>query len=320
MQIIGLDGSFPAPSAAARADAGARLAAIGNGETVLIDGLALGVIPEIVTREQNRLRLFGLVHHPLADESGHTPARVAELRASERAALAAMSQVVVTSDATAARLATLGVRRTKISVIEPGTDPAPLAGRSRRWPLRLLCVGALIPRKGHRVLIDALARLQERRWRLQIVGSLARDPSTVAQVVAQLEATGLGSQVTLSGALSDAALRRAYRRADLFVLASLYEGYGMAFSEAIAHGLPIIGSGAGAVQDTVPRDAGVLVEPGSSTALAAALDETMRDRGRLGELAAGAARARGRLPDWPSRHRRWSRLLTGERVPESRHG
>lgn len=304
-----LDDSFPAPTANALAEAALRLAEMGTGERVLIDGLALGAIPELVAAERTRLHIVALVHHPLADEAGLAPERAAVLRASEQAALAAVRRIVVTSSATRRRLVEMGLDAERIGVIEPGTDPAPLAHRAGRAPLQLLCVGTLIPRKGHRFLIEALARLRDERWHLTVVGSLTRDPETSARVRAQIDALGLQDRITLTGELDDAALEQRYQNADLFVLPSLYEGYGMAFAEALARGLPIVGSGAGAVRETVPPEAGLLVEPGSSQALAAALAELLHAPDRLARFAAGAEEARRRLPDWPSRIRHWSELL-----------
>jgi glycosyltransferase involved in cell wall biosynthesis len=309
VEPIALDASFPAPSAAARADAAAKLKTIADNERVLIDGLALGAIPEIVEQERKRLRLIGLVHHPLADETGLTSERSEALRASESAALAAMRRLVVTSAATARRLQAMSLDADQISVIEPGTDPATLADRAGREPLRLLCVGALIPRKGHRFLIEALSTLRDLAWRLTLIGSLEQDRATALKIQAQVQALRLGERIILSGEVDDSTLSAAYQQADLFVLPSLFEGYGMAFSEALAHGLPILGCDAGAVADTVPNTAGLLVAPKSSPALAAALRRLLSNPSERAQLAAGAERARAQLPDWPSQARRWADVL-----------
>jgi glycosyltransferase involved in cell wall biosynthesis len=309
VDLVALDPSFPMPSVAARADAAAKLESIADNELVLIDGLALGVMPEIVVKAQERLRLIGLIHHPLADETGLMQERSQALEVSECAALAAMRRVVVTSTATARRLREMGRDIAPITVIEPGTDPAPIARRSGREPLQLICIGALIPRKGHRFLIQALASVRDLAWQLKIVGCLERDPATTQSVRFQIEKLGLGERVSLTGEVTDEALEAVYSEADLFVLPSLFEGYGMAFTEALAHGLPILGCDGGAVGDTVPATAGRLVAPGSSTALAKALRRLLSDPGERAQLAAGAERARTRLPDWPSRGRRWAALL-----------
>ncbi len=309
VNVVALDASFPTPSSAARADASAKVAAIDDDERVLIDGLALGAMPETVERHRQRLRLIGLVHHPLADETGLSARRSAALRASESRALAAMRRVAITSSATASRLEAMGVGVDRLCVIEPGTDPAPLARRLGQKPIRLLCVGALIPRKGHRFLLEALAATKDLSWTLDLVGSLERDPDTAQALRAQIQALGLDTRVQVRGELDEDALQAVYQQADLFVLPSLLEGYGMAFSEALARGLPILGSGAGAVSETVPSDAGLLVETGSSTALAGGLRRLLSDPSKRAELAAGAERARKRLPNWSSQSQRWVELL-----------
>lgn len=310
VSAVRLDAAFPSPSAAALADAAARLAAIGAGERVLIDGLALGAMPQLALAEAQRLRLIALVHHPLALETGLAPARAEALRAAERAALTAVRLVVATSAATARLLSgDFAVPAARIAVVEPGTDPAPLARGSGGAVPELLCVGALIPRKGHELLLAALARLADRPWHLTLVGSTARDPATAEALAAQIRRLCLGERVRVAGELDEAGLADAYAAADLFVLPSRFEGYGMAYAEALARGLPVLGTRAGAIPETVPDDAGLLVAPGSTAALAEALARLLDDAGLRARLAAGARRARRGLPDWPSQARRLAGLL-----------
>jgi glycosyltransferase involved in cell wall biosynthesis len=268
----------------------------------MADGLALGALPEEVEREAARLRIVALVHHPLAAETGIDPAAAAALKISEARALAASRAVVVTSHATAARLAGDGVPPHRITVVEPGTDAAPLSQGSAQsatspQPSALLCVATLTPRKGHAMLLSALASIPQRDWRLTCAGSLNRDPATVAQVRAQIRDLGLEDRVSLLGDLDQSALAAQYDRADLFVLATLYEGYGMAVAEALARGLPVISTATGAIQGLV-GDAGIIVSPGDLQALAAALSSVIGDPGLSATLRAHACGRRGRLPTW----------------------
>ena len=145
----------------------------------------------------------------------------------------------------------------RITVARPGSDPAPMAHGSRDGIVRLLSVGAVVPRKGFDVLIAALATLADLPWRLTIAGDRGRDPKTAAQLDADIARLKLGDRVAVLGAVSPERLAELYAGADLFVLASRFEGYGMAYAEAIAHGLPVIGTTAGAIPDTVPAGAGV---------------------------------------------------------------
>ena len=320
VSVVRLDDSFPFPSAAARAQAAAVLAQIPTGSTVLVDGLALGALPVEVGREAARLKIVALVHHPLAAETGLDPALAAELHTSERRALGLVRSVVVTSRATAVRLADYGVTADRITVVEPGTDPAPLARGSQGASLSaepsalspqspvpgevaLLCVATMTPRKGYELLLTALAAIPQRNWRLTCAGSLDRDPATVARVRAQLRDSGLEDRVLLAGDMDAPALGAQYDRADLFVLPTLYEGYGMAVAEALARGLPVISTATGAIEDLVrptPPDeaAGIVVPPGDLPALRDALFRVVGDATLRSRLAANARRARQRLPTW----------------------
>lgn len=293
-----LPDGFPASDAAAQAAAAAALAAIPDGSVAVADGLALGVLPDLALSHGARLRLVGLVHHPLAEETGLTPAERARLFASEHAALAAVARVVVTSPATAATLPAYGVAAETIGVVEPGTDPAPPAIGSGSETISLLCAATLTPRKGHADLLRALAGLARHPWRLVCAGDDRRDPDTAQAVRRLLADTDLAGRVTLTGTLSAVDLATLYHRSDAFVLASHHEGYGMVLAEALARGLPILSTTAGAIPGTVPADAGLLVPPGDVAALAAALERLMTDAPLRGRLRQGALAAAARLPTW----------------------
>lgn len=291
--------TFPHPDAGALAHADAALGAIPDHALTVIDGLALGAMPEVAARHHQRLRLVALVHHPLALETGLPAERAERLRRSEREALSLVRRVIVTSPATARCLAEMGLLAgAQVSVVVPGTDRAPLAAGSGSAATHLLCVATVTPRKDHRSLVEALAVLRNRRWRLTCVGSLARCPATANALQQRIHALGLSERVRLCGEVDAEALAGYYAAADAFVLPSRFEGYGMAYAEALARGLPVLGTTAGAIPDTVPADAGLLVEPGSTTALTEALRRLLTEPSLRQSLAAGARRARNRLADW----------------------
>ena len=333
VEVVRLDEGFPAPSPSARAHAADAFAAIPDGSLVLADGLALGALPDEAERARDRLRIIALVHHPLTDETGIDAALAAALEISERRALAAAHAVVVTSRLTAGRIADFGVAADRIFIVEPGTDRAPIARGSANSSQRsalsgtpsaaghepsaighqpsevvLLCVATLTPRKGYEILIDALAAIPYRHWRLTCAGSVDRDPSTVARVRARLRDSSLEDQVRLAGDLDAAALAAEYDRADLFVLPTLYEGYGMAVAEALARGLPVVSTATGAIEDLVLRTAGVtlaadpgagiVVPPGDLPAFTAALARAIGDPVLRASLAANARCVRDRLTTW----------------------
>ncbi len=307
-----LDDGFPFPTVDARADAARVLASIPDGATVLVDGLALGALPAEAEREAARLKIVGLVHHPLALETGIGAADAAVLDASERRALAAVRWVVVTSRRTAAALEGYGVSAGRLDTIEPGTDRAPLARGSLGGPLQLLCVAALAPRKGHELLLHALVSIPSRQWRLTCVGSLERHPATADHLRALACATGLDSLVEFVGEADATALPGYYDSADIFVLPTLYEGYGMAVAEALARGLPIVSTRTGAIAELVGDEAGIVVPPGDVAALSAALSRVVGTPAAAGvreTLARGARRMRETLPTWDDAASRMDALL-----------
>ena len=312
VDVVDLGAGFPWLGDDQKKSALALLSAVPAGRTIVIDGLALGVLPEAASQLRSRNSLIALVHHPLALESGLTAQQSNTMRTSERAALAAVRRVIVTSAATARQLiADYGVTSDRITVARPGNDPVPMAQGSHDDAVHLLSVGAMVRRKGFDVLIAALASIANLPWRLTIAGDRDRDPKTAAQLDADISRHKLGSRVTILGAVSAQRLAELYAGADLFVLASRFEGYGMAFAEAIAHGLPVIGTSAGAIPETVPEGAGVLVAPDDVDAFAQALRCTIENQEQRHCLAATARAAAGMLPTWQDSAKQFSRVLEG---------
>jgi glycosyltransferase involved in cell wall biosynthesis len=310
VELQRLDATFPMPTAAALADTDAVLTALPDQALTIIDGLALGAMPEVAAAHRDRLRLVGLVHHPLALETGLDEAQRQRLYASERAALRQVRQVIVTSPSTArALIDDYDVPLEYCVEVLPGTDPAPLATGSNCAELTLLCAASLTPRKGHAVLLWALAQLQDRPWRLRCAGSAMHDPATAADLRALAATLGLAERIEWLGELESATLNAAYQQADVFVLPSFHEGYGMVLAEALARGLPMVSTTAGAIPDTVPAAAGLLVPPGDAAALAEALARVIDEPDLRERLAAGARAARQTLPDWPTVSARFAEAL-----------
>jgi glycosyltransferase involved in cell wall biosynthesis len=294
VRVHELAGRFPLVDELAITAARTMLETMPTEGVPVIDGLALPVFADLRLRRP----WVALVHHPLALETGLSAAEADGLAATERRALATASRLIVTSPQTRRDLAGYDIEAARVGVVLPGTDPAPVARGSGGPGLALLCVASLTPRKGHAVLLDALAGLRDLPWRLACVGSAERDPMAAEAIRAAIARLRLDERVRLIGEQSEAGLQPFYDAADLFVLASHHEGYGMVLAEALARGLPIVSTTAGAIPDTVPAAAGILVPPGDPAALAAALRRVLTEPGLRARLAAGARAARHSLPSW----------------------
>lgn len=298
IDVVGLGEGFPWPSDQTRVAAKMRLMAVQSNCPIVVDGLAFGVLPDEGWQIRAGHPIVALVHHPLAMEYGLSVDQAMTLRGRERMALACTTRVVTTSDWIAHCLAEdYAVPLDKVVVVPPGIDPAPMSPGSSDGIVRLLSVGAIVPRKGFDVLIAGLATLSELPWRLSIAGA-CRDPMTAAKLDEDIERFRLRNRVKVLGAVSPKCLAELYRNADAFVLASRLEGYGMAYAEALAHGLPVIGTTAGAIPYTVPANAGVLVAPDDAGALSSGLRQVIADVDFRRKLAESARRAASRLPAW----------------------
>ncbi|HLY54745.1 MAG TPA: glycosyltransferase family 4 protein [Stellaceae bacterium] len=332
----------PEPSAAAVKEAAALLARAPDGSAVVLDGETLPAFLPSLAAHAGRLRLVALLHHSLAAETGLDAATSERFRAIETAALRAVRTVICPSRMTADTVAGYGVADARIAIVRPGLDripspplwggegqgevgsaqpvptahltlplrgSLPLPPEGRRGCVRLLAIGSVIPRKGHALLVEALGGLKDLDWRLTIVGSLDRDAGATAALRHAITAGGVGDRVTLADGHPPERMADYYAAADLFVLASFHEGYGMVYAEAMAYGLPVIATAAGAVPEVVPPAAGALVPPGDRAALQAALRRLIAD-GELRQRCAAAALAHARtFPEWHESAARFAAAL-----------
>ena len=295
-------------------DLGRLLAGIRDGAVVLVDGLIASPMPEILVPEAGRLRLVVLVHMPLGEAPpSHA---VADAGAREAAVLCSAAQsVITTSSFTRDRL----LRRyalppDKVHVAQPGVDPARLASGTDRGG-ELLCVAAVSSHKGHDVLLAALAALGDLPWRCVCVGPLDRDPAFVERLRLDAEAAGVGDRIRFLGVQIGDDLARAYAAADVLVLASRAETYGMVVTEALARGLPVIATEVGGLPEALGRTddgrrPGLLVPPEDSAALAAALRGWLVDADLRQRLREAARERRSTLPGWDAPTDRIARVLT----------
>ncbi len=303
IDVVGLAGRFPDADTAAAAALAQALESLPDHAAAVIDGLAMGALPEVVAQHAERLDITALLHHPLGDELGLNEAEQQRFHRSELTALAPVARIIVTSHFTARRLPELATQyamplNASITVVEPGVAQAPISPELEPGEtLRLLCVATLTPRKGQDILVQALAGVAGNHWRCDCYGG-ARDAAFTQRVQQLIEQNDLQGCVQLHGECDSETLEAAYRHAHALVLPSWYEGYGMVVTEALAHGLPVITTTGGALRDTLPIGAGLGVEPGDSGALHEALNRFCNDAELRDQLRQGAVQARGQLINW----------------------
>ncbi|MGX2993637.1 glycosyltransferase family 4 protein [Streptomyces sp. JNUCC 64] len=311
-------GTWPRPDALATARLAHLLAGLPDGSVVLLDGLVACGVPEVVVPEAERLRLAVLVHLPLADETGLAPVTASELDALERATLRAASAVLATSDWAAQRLVDHhGLARRRVHVALPGTDIAPPA-TGTDGVSRLLCVASVTPRKGQHRLVRALATVADLPWTCVCVGGLDRAPDYVDRLRALIAHHGLTDRIRLAGPMTGAELHASYAEADLMVLASRAETYGMAVTEALAHGVPVLVNDVGGLPEAVGRAPdgalpGVLLPPDDPDALGTAVRRWFEEHDERQRLKSAARLRRTSLHGWATTARGVSGVLEGLR-------
>ncbi|MFI7211254.1 glycosyltransferase family 4 protein [Micromonospora maritima] len=284
-------GGWPHPADRERAELAGLLAGLPDGAVVLLDGLVASTVPDVLTPHAGRLRLVVLVHLPIEDDA-------------EGRALAAATAVVATSDWTRRRLLDrYRLAASRVVVAEPGVDPAPVAAGTPGGG-RLLCVAAVTPIKGHDVLAAALAHVADLDWTCDWVGPLDRDPRFVDLMRRRLAGTGLAGRVRLTGPRAGDDLAAAYAAADLLVLPSRRETYGMVVTEALARGVPVLAGDTGGLPATLGHAPdgdrpGLLVPPEDPGATADALRRWLTDPALRERLRRAARQRRLTLTGWP---------------------
>jgi glycosyltransferase involved in cell wall biosynthesis len=302
VRVVELAGRHPLPDAAAQAAAQAALDGLAADELAVLDSLGIPAFAPLAGRLGGAV---GLIHHPTQLEAGQDATTLGPM---ERAVYAGMARLVATSALTARGLPAMGADPARLGVVEPGTDPATRHRGSGGPGARLLSVGSLIPRKGHDVLLRALARLTDLDWTLRIAGPEA-DAVHAEGLRALPEALGLERRVAFLGALHGAALEDEYAAADIFALATHYEGYGMAAAEAQARGLPLAICTGGAIAEVVGPGAAILAPPGDSDSLSRGLRRVILDPELRAQMAEASWTAGQALPRWDGQAARFAAEL-----------
>src|SRR5690348_6560614 len=307
--VLELRGSHPLADEAARDAACAAWDSVSAGSRPIIDGLALPAFAGLGDALAAR-NTVGLIHHPTSLESGISESERATLLVLEQRLLPRLTRIVVTSEPTADCLAAdYRVERDRIRVIVPGTDDAPRSTGSPGPTCHILSIGTLIPRKGHDLLLRAVARLFDLDWHLTMVGSPERDPVQPHALVALADELRIARRVRFAGEVTGDALEALWCEADLFALATHWEGYGMAIAEALKRGVPVAVSDGGAAGHLVTPEAGVVCPVGDQVNLSKALRRMIFGNELRRGMAEVAWRVGQTLPNWQTQVREFAQAL-----------
>jgi glycosyltransferase involved in cell wall biosynthesis len=298
VDVVELLGAFPLADELARDTACAAWDRLRPATKPVIDGLALpafrGLEDAIAARGP-----VGLIHHPASLETGLSGTEQAALEDVERRLFPRLKRLIVTSDTTAETLeAGFHIPTGRIRVVVPGTGEAPRCPGSGGPVCEILSIGTLIPRKGHDVLLQALARLFDLNWHLTIAGALDRNSPHAHGLMALAEELKIAHRVRFAGELVGEALEAAWQAADLFALATHYEGYGMAIAEALKRGLPVVVTAGGAAGALITPAAGCVCPVGDRDQVSKSLRRLIFGRELRRFMAEQAWQIGQTLPSW----------------------
>jgi glycosyltransferase involved in cell wall biosynthesis len=292
--------AWPVPDPAACADLASIVSAIPDGDIALIDGLIASPTAAQLLPHAARIHMTVLLHMPLATalDTGHN----ASAQRSERVVLRAATGVVVTSEWTRQQILTrYEIPAGRVHVARPGVDRVAAPARPVRG--HLICVGTLSRHKGQDLLVEALAELGDLDWQCVLAGALDSDPDFVGQLQSRITRLGYGRRIRLAGVLTGTVLSHAYSTADLLIAPSRSETYGMAVTEALAHGLPVIAAAVGGLPEALGSSAdgtrpGQLIPSGDPAALRAAIGDWLGDERYRRRLRAAVRKRRLTLGSW----------------------
>lgn len=232
-------------------------------------------------------------------------------------ALAGLRMVVVASEALASRLRDV---QPDLHVIVPGTplrdhlptQPAPPLYDAHPPLCRILAVGECIPRKGHDMLIEALAKLTDLEWRLTIVSPDPAHEPEYRKLVDLIAARKLQDRVQMKDATH---LEQSWQQADLFALATRWEGYPEAVAEAMRRGIPLALTAGGQADALVPQTAGIVCAPDDMEGFSKAMRRVIFDAHLRHDMAQAARASGANLPQWAQQAEKFTAALSALAAP-----
>ncbi|WP_200846836.1 glycosyltransferase family 4 protein [Arthrobacter sp. 18067] len=283
VETVTVDGDWPVGSPADRQRFSDML---DGGATVIADGLVASGAPEEIAAAVNAgTNVWILSHMALADHHDL-----------EAKALVAATGVISPSAHAAAELEVRHGTQ-NIVIATPGAEKADVSAGSE--PKHIVAVAALLPNKSQELLVHALATLQDVEWTAALIGSEQADPSYAAEVRAAVEHYGLENRINVTGELTGPALEDQWQRADLSVLLSRSESFGMVVTESLAHGVPVlVRQGTGAVEALGSADAGLVLDLGDPNNLADTLKNWLTTPVLQERWRSNALQAREHLQGW----------------------
>jgi glycosyltransferase involved in cell wall biosynthesis len=287
--IHNLPGDFPFPEENSLNQCEIIFNSIPDGELVIVENNILSAIPGIIKKYQSKYKIAGLVHLPVSLRADLTILQKEIIAATEKEALHAIGGIVTSSHYIKNKLLAWNVDEKKIFTVVQGVDSFPLKKKYPRLPKKLLTVANYIRNKGFSHLIKALSAHSSKDWTLECYGDKNFDREYLSEIQLLISRNKLKDRIILNGPLKREALSKVYLDADLFIQPSDFEVHGMALSEALMHGLPVVASTGGAITDIVPSNMAKLFKPSDVYALQSILEELFENETLYNNLCKNAA-------------------------------
>lgn len=273
VEVHRLNDDFPFPSDESIQHCSQTVKNIAKSETVIVDSLALGVIPSILKELSLTNPVIGLIHLPLSADPNYSAYQRTLITSQEIEAFRLVKNFIVSSEFTRETLINFGIEEHKINLVIPGIDDFPQKKNYPDQPTKLLSIANMCRSKDHSLLVRALTALKDKDWVLHCYGNLDWDRDYLADFQSLIRKNNLQKKILIHSTISGQELSDAYLDADLFVHPSDFEIYGMALVEALAHGLPVIASTGGGILKTIPPKMGQFFKPSDVYGLQSILEE-----------------------------------------------